>query len=265
MKTDKKIIIVEDEQILGEILKNKLVEEGFTVFWELNGEDGLNKIREIKPDLVLLDIVMPKMNGYEVLEKISQDKSLKNIPIIIISNSGQPVEITRILELGAKDYIVKAQFSPNEVLEKVRKYLAKEDPAEKKETNKNISNIKILLVEDDTFLSSITVGYLKKEGYDVSSVADGTLVLKLLEEKIPDLMLLDVVMPGMSGFEVLKAIKADERYKNIAVVMFSNLGQEYEIEESKKLGADDFWIKAKFTPKEIITNINALLKKKGKL
>ena len=235
------------------------------MFWEVNGEDGLRKIREIKPDLVLLDIVMPKMNGYEVLEEVVKDKMLKNIPIIIISNSGQPVEITRILELGAKDYIVKAQFSPNEVLEKVCKYLAKEDPAEKKEKNKNISGIKILLVEDDILLSSITIGYLKKEGYDVSSIADGTLVLKLLEEKVPDLMLLDVVMPGMSGFELLKTLKADERYKNITVVMFSNLGQEYEIEESKKLGADDFWVKAKFTPKEIINNINALLKKKGKI
>jgi DNA-binding response OmpR family regulator len=261
----KKILIIEDEQILGEILQSKLTEEGYTVFWELNGEDGLRKIREIKPDMVLLDIVMPKMDGYEVLEEVHKDKTLKNIPIIIISNSGQPVEITRVLKLGAKDYIIKAQFGPDEVLEKMRKYLNKESLEEKKERNKNISDIKILLVEDDAFLSSITVGYLKKEGYDVSSVADGALVLKLLEKNVPDLMLLDVVMPGMNGFEVLKAIKSDERYKNISVVMFSNLGQEHEIEESKRLGAEDFWVKAKFTPKKIIDSINALLKKKGRL
>src|SRR5258705_129670 len=94
---DKKILIVEDEQILGDILLNKLYMEGFTASWELDGEAGLKKMREMKPDLVLLDIVMPKKDGYEVLEEMQKDPSLKNIPVVIISNSGQPVEIERIL------------------------------------------------------------------------------------------------------------------------------------------------------------------------
>lgn len=261
----KKILIIEDEQILGEILKDKLIKEGYTVFWELNGEDGLRKIREIKPDMVLLDIVMPKMDGYEVLEEVSKDKTLKDIPIIVISNSGQPIEIARILKLGAKDYIIKAQFDPNEVLEKVQKYLNKLDPAEKKAMDKKISNIQILLVEDDEILSSIIINYLKKEGYNVSLAADGLYVSTLLEKKIPDLILLDIVMPGMSGYEVLKALKSNERYKDIPVIIFSNLGQEHEIEKGKKLGAEDFWVKANFTPKKIVNSINTFFKKKGKL
>ena len=199
------------------------------------------------------------------MTEVRKDVAIKDIPIIIISNSGQPVEITRILELGAKDYIIKAQFDPAEVLEKMQKHLNPTNPAEKKSKAKNISDIKILIVEDDEILSSITVSYLKKEGYDVSAAADGLYVSTLLEKKIPDLILLDIVMPGMSGYEVLKALKAHERYKDIPVIIFSNLGQEHEIEKGKKLGAEDFWVKANFTPKKILAGINEFFKKKGKL
>ena len=264
MKQDKKILIIEDEQILGDILLNKLHAEGYTAFWELDGEAGLRKMREVKPDLVLLDIVMPKKDGYEVLAEMQKDEMLKKIPTIIISNSGQPVELKHIIELGAKDYIVKAQFSPDEVLEKVRKYVGGgAKPGERDQ--KKISGIKILIVEDDPFLSSLAAGRLEKEGYKISLAVDGIQALKILEEDIPDLILLDIIMPGMNGFEVLKAIKADERYKNVAVIIFSNLGQEHEIEEGKKLGADDFLVKAKFTLKEVVDKINALLKKRGRI
>src|SRR4051812_4327704 len=117
MADKKKILIIEDEQILGDILLNKLFEQGYDAAWELDGEAGLLKMREFKPDLILLDVVMPKKDGYEVLADMQKDPALAKLPVIIISNSGQPVEIERIVSLGAKDYIVKAQFSPDEVLE----------------------------------------------------------------------------------------------------------------------------------------------------
>ncbi|MEK7581738.1 MAG: response regulator [Patescibacteria group bacterium] len=264
MNQGKKILIIEDEQILGDILFNKFYAEGYNAFWETNGDDGLRKMREVKPDLVLLDLVMPKKDGYEVLEEISKDEALKQIPVIIISNSGQPIELKRIIELGAKDYIVKAQFSPDDVLEKVRKYLGDETESSLKNKNKT-SGVKLWIVEDDSFLSSLAAGRLEKEGYKISVAVDGAQVLKMLETDIPDLMLLDIIMPGTSGFEVLKIIKADARFKDMAVIIFSNLGQEHEIEEGIRLGADDFLVKAKFTLKEVVDKINAVLKKKGKI
>lgn len=260
----KKILIIEDEQILGDILLNKLYEEGYNAYWELNGEDGMKKMREVKPELVLLDILMPKKDGYEVLEEMGRDAELKQIPVVVISNSGQPVEIERILKLGAKDYIVKAQFSPDEVLEKVKKYLGDAEQTTAAPPGKT-AKIKLLVVEDDPFLSSLAAGRLQKEGYKVSVAADGTQALKLIAEETPDLVLLDIIMPGMNGFEVLKTMKADPAMKDISVVIFSNLGQDHEIEEGKKLGADDFLVKAKFTLKEVVDKINTLLKKKGKI
>ncbi len=264
----KKILIIEDEQILGEIILNKLASEGYQVFLATDGEQGMQKIRELLPDLVLLDLVMPKKNGQEVLEEIKNDATLKNIPVVVISNSGQQSEIERVVELGVRDYIIKAQFSPDDVLEKVRKYLNQEYK-EKGTNNVEIvagsKNIKILLAEDDQFLSSLVAQRLGKEGYTVLNATDGKEVLKIFEENIPDLVLMDIVMPEMNGIEVLKVIKSQEKYKKALVIIFSNLGQDHEIEEARKAGADDFLVKVNFTLKEVVEKINLLLHQKGRL
>src|SRR4030042_3872549 len=96
----KKILLIEDEEIITDLLKRKLTKEGYRVDVARDGEQGLEKMRNDKPDLVLLDIIMPKLGGFEVMERMRQDKELKNIPVIIISNSGQPVELDRAKELG---------------------------------------------------------------------------------------------------------------------------------------------------------------------
>lgn len=119
----KKILILEDEEELLNLLQKKLIQEGFEVLTAKDGEEGLAKIRSNKPDLILLDIVMPKLDGFEVLEAMAKDESIKGMPVIIISNSGQPVEINRAMELGAKDYLIKVDFTPQDVLEKVKKQI----------------------------------------------------------------------------------------------------------------------------------------------
>jgi CheY-like chemotaxis protein len=115
----KKIIIVEDEEILRNLLHKKLLAEGYSVEVAENGEVGLQKIRENRPDLILLDIIMPKMGGFEMLEEMQKDESISGIPVIVVSNSGQPVEIDRAQKLGAKDWLVKTEFDPQEVIDKV--------------------------------------------------------------------------------------------------------------------------------------------------
>ncbi|OGG51814.1 hypothetical protein A2704_01230 [Candidatus Kaiserbacteria bacterium RIFCSPHIGHO2_01_FULL_54_36b] len=266
MRQNKKVLLIEDEKILGEILLTKLSDQGYEAKWELDGEAGMTAVREFRPDLILLDIVMPKMDGYEVLEQLGKDAELKKIPVIVISNSGQPVEIERILELGAKDYIVKAQFSPEEVLSKMRKYLtddaAQGAPAASSSARKNV---RILVIEDDAFLSTLATEAISKEGYRVTSAFDGKQAWELMQKETPDLVLLDIIMPDMNGFEVLKKMKADEKFKNILVIIFSNLGQEQEIAEAHNLGADDYLVKANFTLREVTEKIAALLTKHGKL
>jgi len=116
----KKILIVEDEEIMYNLLKRRLEREGYEVSVAKNGEEGLEFMKRETPDLILLDIIMPKLGGLEVMEKMNEDKSLKSIPVIVISNSGQPVEIDRAQRLGAKDWLVKANFDLKEIIDKVR-------------------------------------------------------------------------------------------------------------------------------------------------
>ncbi|MDD3735276.1 MAG: response regulator [Candidatus Pacebacteria bacterium] len=120
-----KILIIEDEKIIYNLLAKKLSFEGYNVFIAKDGEEGLIKLRKIKPDLVLLDIIMPKKNGFEVMEEMQKDEILKKIPVIVISNSGQPVEIERVKKLGAKDWFIKTDFDLQEIIKKVKKQIGK--------------------------------------------------------------------------------------------------------------------------------------------
>ncbi len=121
----KRILIVEDEEIITSLLQKKLAKEGYEISIAREGETGLKMMREEKPDLVLLDIIMPKMGGLEVMEEMAKDRRIKGIPVIVISNSGQPVEIDRAQKLGAKDWLIKTEFDPQEVIDKVVKQIGK--------------------------------------------------------------------------------------------------------------------------------------------
>lgn len=119
----KKILLVEDEELMIDILQRKLEKEGYEVSVARDGEEGLEAMKRSRPDLTLLDIIMPKMGGFEVMEEMQKDPKLKEIPVIVISNSGQPVELDRAQKLGAKDWLIKTEFDPQEVIEKVKKQI----------------------------------------------------------------------------------------------------------------------------------------------
>ncbi len=117
---NKKILIVEDDKLLREMMSRKLKKEGFEVFIVTNGEDGEEKVREAKPDVILLDLILPGISGFEVLERVKKDEELKHIHVIILSNLGQKSEIQKGKDLGAEDFLVKAHFTPAEVVEKIK-------------------------------------------------------------------------------------------------------------------------------------------------
>ncbi|MEK7120267.1 MAG: response regulator [Patescibacteria group bacterium] len=122
---DKKILFIEDEKSLQEILGQALKQQGFEVKEALNGQDGLDLVAKFDPDLILLDLILPKLNGFEVLEKIKGNEATKNIPVIILTNLENSEDIQRVLELGAFDYLVKSNYSLNEIINKVKGALIK--------------------------------------------------------------------------------------------------------------------------------------------
>ena len=119
----KTILIVEDDKFLRELIAKKLAQEGYEISEAIDGEEGIKKIKEEKPGLVLLDLILPGIDGFEVLSKMREDPSLVQIPVIILSNLGQKEDIERGLKLGAVDYLIKAHFTPAEIIEKVKNVL----------------------------------------------------------------------------------------------------------------------------------------------
>lgn len=121
----KKILLVEDEPFLSGMYKTKLQLEGFDVTVAMDGEEALDKIKGDKFDLVLLDIMMPKLNGFEVLKNIRHDSNpgTSGTPVVMLTNLGQKSDIEQGLLLGANDYVIKASFTPAEVVQKINKYI----------------------------------------------------------------------------------------------------------------------------------------------
>ncbi|MFC1541103.1 response regulator transcription factor [Candidatus Latescibacterota bacterium] len=118
----KKIVLAEDEAHIARLITFKLEREGYELHWEADGGSALEKVREIIPDLVILDIMMPVMDGYEVLKHIKEDDSLKEIPVIMLTAKSQEQDIIKGFNLGSEDYIVKP-FKPAELAARIKKIL----------------------------------------------------------------------------------------------------------------------------------------------
>jgi len=119
-----KILIVEDDPLMSRMYQKIFKFEGFDVDFALNGEEGLDKIRTVKPTLVLLDIMMPKMNGLEVLDKVKLDPATKDIPIIMLTNLAGTQDAEAALTKGAVKYIIKSEYEPKQVVNMVKEILA---------------------------------------------------------------------------------------------------------------------------------------------
>jgi len=119
----RKIMIVEDDVFVMDIYQTKLAQEGFEIIPAMNGVEAMKKLQVSVPDLMLLDIVMPYMDGLEVLKKVKADDRLKNIPVVLLTNLSQKDDIDKGLGLGANDYLIKSHFTPSEVLKKIKEYI----------------------------------------------------------------------------------------------------------------------------------------------
>ncbi|MDX1607608.1 MAG: response regulator [Candidatus Spechtbacterales bacterium] len=121
----KKIILVEDDPFLSEIYITKFEEAGYVVEVADDGEEGLEKIKSGKPDIILLDIILPKLTGLEIMEALQKDGTLENTPVIVLSNLGSDEDVKKAMDMGARGYLVKSQYTPSEVVARVEDMINK--------------------------------------------------------------------------------------------------------------------------------------------
>lgn len=120
-----KILVVEDDKYLADVFLTKLNKEGFDVIQAFNGDDAIIMIKKYHPNLVLLDIIMPKKDGFDVLKEVKEDETIRDIPVIIMSNLGQEDDVITGKKLGATDYLIKTNISLSDVVKKIKQYTKK--------------------------------------------------------------------------------------------------------------------------------------------
>ena len=261
-KKQKRIVLLEDEPTIANLIDLGLKKQGYAVQAIRNGKEGLRIIRKTKPDLVLLDMMLPGMRGFDILEALYAEHTLPSLPVIIISNSGQPIEIERALNLGVRDYLIKVNFTPQEVIEKVEHLFASKTakPTIKKKSKKSGEGKRVLIVEDDFILAeTLEKKFIQKNHY-AQKALNASEARRILQNTKIDVILLDLILPDVDGFSFLSELKHDNRFKDIPIVIISNLGQREDMERGLRGGAIDYIVKANTVPGEIVERVEALLK-----
>jgi DNA-binding response OmpR family regulator len=246
-----KILVAIGDKNLRDLLLPKIKEEGYLVDEAQDSLDVLTRVKNFKPDLALIDINLPNVPGSELFTPEYVHKDIAKTPIIIISNSIDPIPMKLIPATPTiKDYIIKFHIEPSEVLEKIGKVFGRVK-AEKVE-KKSGEGKKILWVEDDKLLSNILSKKIENSGYELTRVDNGKDALNYLENKIPDIIILDILLPEMNGFDILQALKSKKNLKGVPVIILSNLSRQADIDKAKNLGADKFLVKAAVSLDEIL-------------
>ncbi len=233
-----------------------LGEGGHVILTCETADEGIQLAKAHELDIVLLDITVPALNGYGFLESLTNDVVLTKIPaIMVLADTSTEIDENKNITLGVKDHVIKSDNLAADIGTKLLPYIghvAGGDPLQEK-------GFKILVVEDDNFLRDLLARKLGQENCEFLAAIDGENALKLIDDEKPSIVLLDLILPGIDGFEVLSKIKQNPEVKDVPVVILSNLGQDSDIKKAKELGADDFLIKANFSIDEVISKIKELI------
>lgn len=261
MSNNPKILIIEDNQDLNDMFKIAFEAEGFDVEIALEGLTGVTKAVEFKPDVILLDIMMPQMDGFETLEAIRKNTSLDTV-IIINSNLEDDKKVLQAKQMGALDYLKKAEYTPMETVDKVKGFL---EMTQKQRSEllqqyaiESKTRKKILIIEDNADLSELFKVAFDSEGFDVKVCTDGITGITTAVEFSPDVILLDIMMPQMDGFEVLSALRTNTSLKSLVVVHTASDDAE-SVARAKELGAVAYLKKSDYKPQEIVEKVKGLL------
>ncbi len=223
-----KILVVEDDRETALLLRRQLEAEGYNVLLAGNGQDALWLAREEQPQLITLDIMLPDVDGFLVLEQLKDHPVTAPIPVIIISMLG---EVDKGYALGAVDYVVKP-FNEAQLLDSVRQALgliSREDGAEPTRND-------LLVVDDEPDIVSFLGQALSIHGYQIRSASNGLEALERIGELTPDLILLDLKMPGMDGYEVIRRLKRDEATRGIPIIVITASPVDKERDKVRVLG-----------------------------
>lgn len=226
MKTTQ-ILIVDDDKDFAESIKMILEKSDYKVDLAFDGEEGLEKVRKLMPDLVILDVMMPKKDGYYVLHELKEDNNTSHIPVIVLTSLGEGQKGKSGVEtiaMGHKaDAYLEKPVEAKVLMEHAVKLLQNED-----EESKSKAKSKILIIDDDPDFIAGIKSILENSEYKVLIAYTGEEGITKAIEEDPAMILCDVMLPGKDGFAVCKELKSYDNTKNTPVVMLTAVGQTFK-------------------------------------
>ena len=265
-----KIIIVEDDPMISEIYKKKFADSGYEVLTADSGEKAVSLNKTEKIDIMLLDLIMPKMDGFEVLQNVRGGEYNPEMKIFVFSNLSQKEDQDKAMKLGADGFIIKADYTPSDLVKEISRRMNQNIESKKNEALQNgdeklskkkqeNSQKKILFIEDEEIFLEMFGQKLRQDGYTVETANNGAWGLKEALSKDFDLFIIDMMMPAMTGDEIIEKLKLEEKTKNIPIIVFSASVEEHIEQKVKEMGANEFFVKTKIIPSELSKKVGELL------
>ena len=273
-----KIMIVDDEPLNVKLLATMLPPDLYDPICAYDGEEALQIVADESPDLILLDIMMPGLDGYEVTRILKSNLKSQDIPIILVTGFGSTDNKIKGIETGADEFINKP-VNRLELLARVKSLLRikqyqdqlkartcsalsfTSDQEFKQSLTDTVNLPSILIVEDNEIDAKLIQRFLDGEPYEIKLVKDGEDALHRIQQQKFDLILLDLLLPGKNGYEICKTLKAKEQTRNIQIVAVTNLSDTESKVQGIESGTDDYLIKP-VNADELKTRVRALIKKK---
>jgi len=259
------VLLIEGNKSQSDSLTNGLKSKGYSVIVQNKGADGLKVMHDSLPHLVILDLNISDIDPYEFLENKNTDTTVSKIPVFLLSSEGVSINMRKVPENSVTDFVVSLDLNPSDLVDRVNHLFGHNSIAENLNsnlkddvTNKNAKEV--LWIEDDKLISSILMKKFIGAGIKVTHFTNGEEALTELKRFIPDLIILDITLPGMDGFEILQKIHMNEEYKKIPSLILSNLSRPSDFEKAQILGATKYMVKAASSLDQIVTEVQNLLK-----
>lgn len=274
-----RILFVEDDPFIAEIYKKKFETSGFDVVNVANGKAVLKEAKEQAFDLVLLDLVIPEMSGTEVLRELRHNPDYDpDMKIVVFSNLSSQEDRDQCLKLGANGFISKTEFSPSEVIGEINRFLRQFEEREKnmeragqdeqaaEETRRQGKGAgkRVLFIEDEPVFIEMFGKRLRDEGYEVTAVRDGNSGLQAALDGTFDLIICDIMMPGMDGRELVMKLREAEKENDTPIFVFSASLDTAELKEMEAThDVEKTFLKTQITPSELTYAVNDFFEERG--
>lgn len=255
---NQKIVLIESDVSFGSELSELLQKHGYAVTFVKEGAEGMKKIYDTLPHLVILDVALNGADSYDILAKKQAEPMLTKIPVFLLSTQVIPINMRRVPDGSVKEFLMALHIKPADVVDKVNSYFGHIDAAT--DSASPVVKDKLLWVEDDRLIGTILSKKLSSSGFDLMHAKNGEEALEMLTNTVPRAIVLDLVLPNMSGFEILQEIRKNSKLANVPVMILSNLSKQSDIERAKLLGAQKFLVKAAVSLDQIVEEVRGLNK-----